>query len=188
MLSQGVSPERRQQSQNAGDNAELVIAPAFFSDLGWRYERSSTTDNWLRHFDYIVQRSNVQYKVEVKAKKNCRNAKHALLNPVLLEYTGITGHPGWLRGEADVILQVLGDDELIAYHRIDALRAYKAPSGPVERYAYYNPPIQKWFGREGTSRAGTVNKDIIRWEPLNGFVRNTGALLYRKIDGRWQRS
>lgn len=188
MLSQGVSLQRRQQSQTAGDNAELVVAPAFFSDLGWHYERSSSTDNWLRHFDYIVQRGSTQYKVEVKAKKNCRNEKHKPLQPVLLEYTGITGHPGWLRGEADVILQMINDDTLIAYHRLDALRAYKAPSGPVERYAYHNPPIQKWFGRQGTSRTGAINKDIIRWEPLKGFIRNTDALLYRNIDGHWRRS
>lgn len=188
MAPQGVSPQRRDQSQGDGDNVELVVAPAFFSDLGWKYERSSIEENKYKHFDYIVQREKVQYKVEVKAKKHCRNQSYKDLDLVLLEYTGITGHPGWLRGEAHAILQMISDTSLIAYHRLDALKAYKAPSGAVHRYSFHNPPIQKWFGREGNSRAGLPNQDIIRWEPLKGFIRNTGALLYRKVDGRWQRS
>lgn len=155
--------------------------------MGWHYERSSTSDNRYKHFDYVVQRGKVQYNVEVKAKKNCKNEKHKLLELVLLEYTGITGHPGWLRGDAHVILQVISDNSLIAYHRRDALNAYKAPSENIERYFSHDAPIQRWFGRQGLSRTGLPNKDIIRWEPLKGFVRNTGALLYRKIDGHWQR-
>lgn len=185
VLSQGVSAERRQTSQKAGDLVELTVAPAFFADLGWEYRRSSDNDNRYRHFDYIVQRNTVQYKVEVKAKKNCRNDKYKDLPLVLLEYTGITGHPGWLRGEAHVILQMIDDDSLIAYHRLDALKAYKAPPQEVERYGCYNPPLQKWFGRSGKSRAGLENKDIIRWEPLQAFARDVGFVRYCKVNGTW---
>lgn len=188
MFSQGVSTERCQASQKTGDLAELTVAPAFFSDLGWDYRRSSGHENRCCHFDYIVQRDDVQYKVEVKAKKNCRNDKYKDLPLVLLEYTGITGHPGWLRGEAHVILQMIDDDSLIAYHRLDALRAYKAPPQEVERYAYYNPPLQKWFGRSGKSRTGLENKDIIRWEPLQAFARDVGFIRYCKLNGTWKKA
>lgn len=182
-----LSPSREAHSQRLGDNAELVIAPAFFSDMGWEYIKSSVTDNRINHFDYIVRRGNVERKVEVKAPKNCRNKKHSLLCPILLEYTGIAGYPGWLRGQADVILQVITDDSLIAYHRLDALKAYKPPGEIVERYYSSNPPLQKWFGRQGVSRTGALNQDIIRWEPCKAFIRDTNALVYRKVDGRWQR-
>lgn len=188
MLSQCVSAERRQTSQKAGDLTELTVAPAFFADLGWEYRRSSDNDNRYRHFDYIVQRNAVQYKVEVKAKKNCRNDKYKDIPLVLLEYTGITGHPGWLRGEAHVILQMIDDDSLIAYHRLDALKAYKAPPQKVERYDCYNPPLQRWFGRSGKSRAGLENKDIIRWEPLQAFARDVGFIRYCKVNGTWEKA
>ncbi|MFZ9998546.1 MAG: hypothetical protein ACO3HP_03820 [Candidatus Nanopelagicaceae bacterium] len=191
MSSKGVSPhplsDRLAHSQAIGNKAEFVIAPEFLAHMGWEYRQSSAEENRIHHFDYIVSRGNVEYKVEVKAPKTCKHPTHSLLRPVLLEYTGITGHPGWLRGKADVILQVTSDDSLIAYHRLDALHAYKPPCEAVERYYSSNPPIQKWFGRQGFSKAGRPNQDIIRWEPHNAFIRETKAVTYRKIDGIWRR-
>jgi len=186
-VSSAISPERQRYCQEIGDNAELVIAPSFFEDMGWEYRNSSPNENRTKHFDYIVTRADKEYKVEVKAPKSCRNPKYSNFRLVLLEHTGISGYPGWLRGEADIILQVLSNDRIIAYRRLDALHAYNPPGSEVMRCYSKKAPLHRWFGRRGLSRAGTPNQDIIRWEHYKVFAEKANALIYRKVNGRWQR-
>lgn len=180
-----ITDTRKSLSQEAGNNAENIIMQEFFADLGWKCIRSHGFQNKYKHFDLIVERNGITFRVDVKAPKICSNYQHKDLCLILLEHTGITGHPGWLRGEADFILQMLGPNTAITYQRIDALLAFDLPSENIKRYIPTNCPIQEWFGRVGESRAGFENKDIIRWEPIESFSDLVKVSFYAKRDGSW---
>lgn len=181
----GPSKERLSNSIKVGNEAELEWAPRFFQDLNWSFQESSSYQNRLEHFDFITYKNNRQLKVEVKAPKVCRNSKYKNLSLVLSEYTGITGKPGWIRGNADVILQFLSNDLALAYPRVPILNALSKPS-QIERFSPYNAPLSQWFGRTGLSRTGAPNQDIIRWDELSFYLNFSYSRLYSLSNGRWQ--
>jgi hypothetical protein len=176
-------PRRIQESVSIGNQYEKLIAPEFFADLGWSYAPSSEEQNWRDHFDYATSRNGTSKRVEVKAPKKFRGSFASSL--ILLEYTGITGMPGWLRGKADVILQFLSETQAICYSRRQILDAFVPLPCSIERFGSFNAPIKQWFGREGLSRKGLPNQDIIRWEPLNSFASH-GYSLYQK-GRKWEK-
>jgi len=180
------SHHRLAQSISIGDRFERGIAPVFFADLGWSFDAATDRQNWEEKFDYIARKDNKELRVEVKApKKHNLNKENHL---VLLEYTGITGNPGWLRGNADVVLQFVSERLAIAYRRVDALRAYDAPLRDPPRIFPGNTLIGQWFRRAGLSRKGTPNQDVIRWERLEDF-RDTvsGVKVYALKSSLWQK-
>jgi len=179
------SQERLVNSLKIGNEAEFEWAPRFFHDLNWSFEKSSSSQNRLEHFDFIVRKNNRHLKVEVKAPKICHNSQYKKLSLVLSEYTGITGKPGWIRGKADVILQFLSSDAALAYPRIPILNAFSKPN-QIERFSSYNAPLSQWFGRTGFSRAGMPNQDIIRWDELSFYLNLSCSRLYSFNNGRWQ--
>lgn len=179
---------RLHQSIAIGELYETSIAQAFFSDRAWDYARSSARDNWGSHFDYVVRKGDHMFNVEIKSPKKCRvpSAENQFL--ILLEHTGITGKPGWLQGKAHFIMQFLSETRMLCYHRGQALDTYGLIPTNIPRCSATNAPISQWFGREGLSRKGLPNQDIIRWEPLGGFCSQvTQHGFYIKIDGKWQK-
>jgi hypothetical protein len=182
------APGRLHQSITVGELYEGNIAQDFFRDRAWEYAKSSPRDNWSNHFDYIVKKDGRSFNVEIKSPKKCRVPGTKDEGLVLLEHTGITGKPGWLQGRADFILQFFSETKVLCYHREQALQAYGSVPPTVTRCNPTNAPIQEWFGREGMSRKGTVNQDVIRWEPLNIFCDQVSRHnFYSKINNKWQR-
>ena len=180
------SSRRLAQSTSIGNRFEKEIAPVFFSDLGWSFNAATDRQNWEEKFDYIVCKHGKELRVEVKAPKQHNLSQEDPL--ILLEYTGITGRPGWLRGNADVILQFVSERSAIAYRRINALRAYDAPLGDLSRLFPGNTLVGQWFGRAGLSRKGTPNQDVIRWERLEHFCNVVGdATIYILKSSSWQK-
>jgi hypothetical protein len=116
------APGRLHQSITAGELYEGSIAQDFFRDCEWEYAKSSPRDNWLNHFDYIVNKDGRSFKVEIKSPKRCRVPGAQNEDLVLLEYTGITGKPGWLQGRADYIFQFFSETKMLCYHREQALQ------------------------------------------------------------------
>lgn len=181
-----IDDKRLELSKNSGDNAEQICINEFFQDLGWNCRPSTHSENKFKHFDIIVKRGIIKYKVDVKAYKKCRNYKYDNLYPILLEYTGITGYAGWLRGEADFIVQMMGERLIMTYRRLDALNAFDPPGQNIKRFNSVSAPISEWFGRIGISRAGTKNLDVIRWESLDSFMALVDVTFYAKKNGKWQ--
>ena len=148
---------RNQASQSLGDYYENVVAPRFFEHLGWDYSNSTKRENIYDKFDYTVF-ADESLKVEVKAPK-----KPAKL--LLFEGTGISGHDGWGRGKADLVLQFFSDKFAILYDRVEMLKLAVKIAGPIphspERYPSGSfAPAGVWQGRSGKStRTGAPNKD-----------------------------
>jgi hypothetical protein len=185
-MAQSPFPSRIEQSLSLGNLYEREIAPVFFADLGWSHESASSRQNWNEKFDYIARKKDKSLRVEVKAPKKCKADGSAHM--ILLEHTGITGMPGWLRGNADVILQFLSETKAICYSRQQALSLYLPVPIAIQRFSSTNAPIQEWFGREGLSRKGLPNQDIIRWEPLQSFSLKIETIaMYAKNSQRWEK-
>jgi len=183
---QSPSQERLAHSLQTGNKAELEWAPHFFRSLHWSFKPSTSYENTFGHFDFIATKNNRKLNVEVKAPKVCRNARYSHLSLVLSEYTGITGKPGWLRGEADVILQFLSEDTALAYRRDSMLHKFSSPS-EIERFTPYNAPLSQWFGRTGLSRTGKPNQDIIRWDELSFYLNSPHSSLYFLSNNQWKK-
>ena len=182
------APGRLHQSITAGELYEGSIAQDFFRDCEWEYAKSSPRDNWLNHFDYIVNKDGRSFKVEIKSPKRCRVPGAQNEDLVLLEYTGITGKPGWLQGRADYIFQFFSETKMLCYHREQALQVYGSVPSNASMCSPTNAPIQDWFGREGVSRKGTVNQDVIRWEPLKTFCNQVPQHnFYLKTNNKWHK-
>jgi len=176
---------RLEESRALGNNYEKIIAPQFFTDLGWSYQAATDEQNWRDHFDYIATKDNRSLKVEVKAPKICKSS--CLSSLVLLEHTGITGMPGWLQGKADVILQFMSEKSVLCYFREDALKLYPLTTNEIKRCHSYNAPIGEWFGRSGHNNKDMPNQDIIRWETLPAFKATMPLIFfYEKEDSRWE--
>lgn len=175
---------RLRQSARIGNDCEHILAPEFFQERGWLYRPSSIEENIYKHFDAKVTNSGKEYKVEIKAVKTNKNLQYSSQQLLLLEWQGITGHAGWLRGEADFIFQQLATEKVVIYSRIHALNKLSPPLPPVPRFWPQSAPLGQWFGREGLTKNGKPNQDVICWEPLS-FLDGIRHRFYVKQDGRW---
>lgn len=175
---------RLQQSRRLGSACEHLLAPEFFESRGWSYMPSSIEENIYKHFDAKVRNNGREYKIEIKAVKTNKNPQYSSQQLLLFEWQGITGHPGWLHGEADYIFQQLTANKIVIYSRLNALNKLSPPLLPISRFWPQSAPLGQWFGREGLTKNGKPNQDIICWEPLS-FLDGTKHRFYVKQKGNW---
>lgn len=70
---------------------------------GWCVVESSVSEDRMKHIDCFISKDGLTYSVDVKSIK--RRSRHGEFSEDLLwvELVGITGHRGWIFGEADLI-------------------------------------------------------------------------------------
>lgn len=124
------------------------------NDIG--FSASSYYENTYQHIDFSLQRplERDSWTIDVKAPKRMCRGDDEFTRNVLLEFTGCSGHPGWLRGKADRIgfyLPNEDDDgfELWVFERKDLLDfVVSLPGNPYTPQHYIcTPPTGKWLQR-----------------------------------------
>jgi hypothetical protein len=86
-----------------GKNAEDGFV-TLMSSKGWQVEPSTTQQNMIEHFDYIIAKDDRVLKIEVKAEKRISSRDENTQSEwVWIEFQAVNGSPGWLYGNADYI-------------------------------------------------------------------------------------
>jgi hypothetical protein len=59
----------------------------------------------VEHFDFLIEKGEKRYKVEVKSKKGFSILHNGRMTRdfFLVEFVGVTGYKGWLYGQADLV-------------------------------------------------------------------------------------
>jgi len=93
----------KKDSLEIGEHAEdLFILMAVRS--GWKVSASSQTENIEEHWDFLIEKGEIQYKVEVKGQKRINRKDNKEQNDfVWVELQNVRGKAGWLFGKADLI-------------------------------------------------------------------------------------
>lgn len=93
----------KKDSLELGEHAEQNFILSAVK-LGWKISASSKAENIDDHWDYLVEKEDKQFKVEVKsAKRIDRHDLNAQLDYVWVEFQNVRGKVGWLFGKADII-------------------------------------------------------------------------------------
>lgn len=93
----------KKDSLELGDSAEeLFILMAV--RLGWKISASSKEQNIDEHWDYLIEKEEQQFKVEVKAEKRIQRSDNgSQADFTWVELRNVRGKVGWLFGKADLI-------------------------------------------------------------------------------------
>ncbi len=93
----------KKDSLELGDNAEeLFILMAV--KQGWKISASTKDENIEEHWDYLIEKENQNFKVEVKAEKRIQRSDNgSQTNFTWVELRNVRGKIGWLFGKADLI-------------------------------------------------------------------------------------
>jgi len=90
-------------SLELGNKAEgLFILTAV--KQGWKVSASSQDENIDDHWDYLIEKEDLTFKVEVKAEKRIERSDHDMQSKFIwVELRNVRGKVGWLFGTADLI-------------------------------------------------------------------------------------
>jgi len=93
----------KKDSLELGERAEhLFIVLAVKS--GWKISASSKDENIEDHWDYLIEKENELFKVEVKSQKRInRGDNDRQTKFTWVELRNVRGKVGWLFGKADLI-------------------------------------------------------------------------------------
>jgi len=93
----------KKDSLELGDNAERLFIILAVKQ-GWKISASSKDENIDEHWDYLIEKENELFKVEVKSQKRInRGDKDEQTQFTWVELRNVRGKVGWLFGKADLI-------------------------------------------------------------------------------------
>ena len=128
--------------------------------LGWKISASSKAENIDDHWDYLVEKEDKQFKVEVKsAKRVDRRDLDAQLDYVWVEFQNVRGKVGWLFGKADIIA-FEKESTFIFVKRLDLLALVNKKVDLVAKVRDPKDALYKIYRRDG-------RKDKLTLLPIN---------------------
>ncbi|MBE0670879.1 MAG: hypothetical protein IH588_09850 [Anaerolineales bacterium] len=138
----------KKDSLELGDNAEeLFILMAV--RLGWKISASTKEQNIDEHWDYLIEKNNEQFNVEVKAEKRIeRKDNHSQTNFTWVELRNVRGKVGWLFGKADLIA-FEKDKTFFFVKRLDLLALVNQKVNLVAKVKSAKDALYKIYTREG---------------------------------------
>lgn len=93
----------KKDSLELGDRAEEFFILMAVKG-GWKISASTKEQNIDEHWDYLIEKEDQQFKVEVKAEKRIqRNDGDSQTKFTWVELRNVRGKVGWLFGKADLI-------------------------------------------------------------------------------------
>jgi hypothetical protein len=93
----------KKDSLAQGNHAEDLFVLTAVKD-GWKISASTKEQNIDEHWDFLIEKEDQIYKVEVKSEKRIeRNDGAAQENFIWVELRNVRGKVGWLFGKADLI-------------------------------------------------------------------------------------
>ena len=151
----------KKDSLELGEHAEnLFILLAV--KLGWRISTSTQEENIHDHWDYLIEKDDKQYKVEVKSKKRIsRSDANEQNNFVWVEIQNVRGETGWLFGKADLIA-FEQEKTFLFVKKPDLLKTVNKKVDLVAKVKNPKDAVYKIYKREG-------RKDKLTLLPMNNI-------------------
>jgi hypothetical protein len=138
----------KKDSLEIGEHAEHIFI-LLAVKLGWKISASSGRENIDDHWDYLIEKEDKHYKVEVKsAKRIDRNDSNAQVNYTWVEIQNVRGKVGWLFGKADFIA-FKKESTFIFVKRLDLLALVNKKVDLVAKVHDPKDALYKIYRREG---------------------------------------
>ena len=149
----------KKDSLELGEHAEnLFILLAV--KLGWKISASTQQENIHDHWDYLIEKDDKQYKVEVKSKKRInRTDAREQNNFIWVELQNVRGETGWLFGKADLIA-FEREKAFLFVKKPDLLKTVNKKVDLVAKVKIPKDAVYKIYKREG-------RKDKLTLLPMN---------------------
>jgi len=149
----------KKDSLEIGEHAEdMFILTAVKS--GWKVSASTQTENIDEHWDFLIEKGEIQYKVEVKGRKRINRKDNEEQNDfVWVELQNVRGKVGWLFGKADLIA-FEKQDSFIFVKQLDLLALVNKKVNLVAKVRDPKDALYKIYRREG-------RKDKLTLLPFN---------------------
>ena len=149
----------KKDSLELGEHAEnLFILLAV--KLGWKISASTQQENIHDHWDYLIEKDDKQYKVEVKSKKRInRTDASEQDNFIWVELQNVRGETGWLFGKADLIA-FEQEKTFLFVKKPDLLKTVNKKVDLVAKVKSPKDAVYKIYKREG-------RKDKLTLLPMN---------------------
>jgi len=149
-----VKLNERDTSQRAfalDKSATHQFEQAVLATDGIEFRYSTDEEDIYHHIDYRLEFNNKIHSVDLKAQKRLRrNDSHLDTEYVWIEFKGITGHAGWLYGDADYIV-FEREDSFVFILRTDVINfcnRYVDTESFVTKPTECHYNIYQRFGRE----------------------------------------
>ena len=138
----------KKDSLELGEKAEgLFILMAV--RLGWKISASSNDENINDHWDYLLEKDDQNFKVEVKAEKRIeRKDNGAQSDFIWVELRNVRGKVGWLFGKADLIA-FEREKTFFFVKRLDLLTVVNQKVNLVTKVRFAKDALYKIYTREG---------------------------------------
>ncbi|MFN8383618.1 MAG: hypothetical protein U0V02_16855 [Anaerolineales bacterium] len=138
----------KKESHELGDRAEgLFILLAV--KQGWKVSASTREQNIDEHWDYLIEKEDQVFKVEVKAEKRIERSDHDLQSKFIwVELRNVRGKVGWLFGKADLIA-FEREKTFFFVKRLDLLATVNQKVNLVAKVKSAKDALYKIYTREG---------------------------------------
>jgi hypothetical protein len=150
----------KKDSLELGEQAENLFA-ALAKNSGWRVSPSSKDQNIDEHWDFLIEKEGLEFKVEVKGRKRIRRVDdEAQSDFTWVELHGVRPKdPGWLFGRADLIA-FEKEDSFILVKKADLLTLVNKKVNLVAKVNNPKEAVYKIYSRRG-------RKDKLTLLPMN---------------------
>jgi hypothetical protein len=135
-------------SLELGEHAEhLFIILAV--KLGWKISASSKEENINEHWDYLIEKDDARFKVEVKSQKRIQRSEGKSQNEYIwVELRNVRGETGWLFGKADLIA-FEKESSFILVKQLDLLAVVNKKVNLVAKVRDPKDALYKIYRRDG---------------------------------------
>ncbi|MBI5824776.1 MAG: hypothetical protein HZB18_12165 [Chloroflexi bacterium] len=138
----------KKDSFELGDRAEEFFILMAVKQ-GWKISASTKEQNIEEHWDYLIEKENQQFKVEVKAEKRIqRSDSGSQTNLTWVELRNVRGKIGWLFGKADLIA-FEKEKTFFFVKRLDLLTLVNQKVNLVAKVKSARDALYKIYTREG---------------------------------------
>ncbi len=138
----------KKDSLELGEKAEglfILIAVKH----GWKISASTREQNIDEHWDYLIEKENQEFKVEVKAEKRIqRKDDDSQAHFTWVELRNVRGKVGWLFGKADLIA-FEKEKTFFFVKRLDLLALVNRKVNLVAKVKSAKDALYKIYTREG---------------------------------------
>ncbi|MBE0681304.1 MAG: hypothetical protein IH589_05275 [Anaerolineales bacterium] len=138
----------KKDSLELGEKAEglfILIAVKH----GWKISASTREQNIDEHWDYLIEKDDQQFKVEVKAEKRIqRKDDDSQAHFTWVELRNVRGKVGWLFGKADLIA-FEKEKTFFFVKRLDLLALVNRKVNLVAKVKSAKDALYKIYTREG---------------------------------------
>ncbi len=139
----------KKDSLELGERAEALFA-TLAKKLGWKVSPSSKDENIDEHWDFLIEKEGIAYKVEVKSRKRISRDDGGTQSELTwIELHGVRPKDtGWLFGKADLIA-FEKENSFILVKKFDLLIIVNKKVDPVAKVRDPKGAVYKIYKREG---------------------------------------